>query len=81
MTTENTAAYIELRKCDAIISPLDEKIYASMFVNENVYLVLSNLSNEDYTLILSDTWQDRVTGQSGDRFTVPTGKLLYLIKK
>ncbi len=81
MTTENTSAYIELRECDTIVSPLPERVYASMFVNESVYLVISNLTEEEYTVELKDTWQDRVTGQSGTRFTVPKGKLLYLIKK
>ena len=81
MTKENTAAYIELRECPAILSPIPERVYASVFVNENVYLVLSNLTEAPYTLILAEPWRDRETGKTGRQFTVPQGKLLYLLKE
>ena len=81
MVTDNSLAYIELRDCAEILSPLDESIYASMFVNENVYLALSNLSGKPYVLKLSDKWRNRETNQVSDTFTVAHEKLLFLVKE
>jgi len=80
MVTENSLAYIELRDCDAIRSALPEAVYASMFVNEETYLVLSNLTGSPYRLELEGLWQDRVTGKTENTFQVEHEKLLFLIK-
>jgi len=80
MVTENSIAYIELRSCDAILSPLPQEVYASMFVNEETYLVVSNLTDAPYELVLRDKWRDRVTGEIADTFTVGKEKLLFLCK-
>ena len=53
MVTENSLAYIELRDCAEILSPIENDVYASMFVNEDVYLVLSNLTGKPYELKLA----------------------------
>jgi hypothetical protein len=81
MVTENSLAYIELRACDAIRSPLPAEVYASMFVNEEMYLVVSNLTGAPYELELEGIWEDRQTGKVGSRFTIDQEKLCFLIKK
>jgi len=81
MVTENSLAYIELRSCDEILSPLSNGIYASMFVNEETYLVVSNLSGKPYTLDLKTSWRDRVSGSSSTSFNIEDGRILFLIKE
>ena len=81
MVTETSLAYIELRDCDAIRSQLPADVYASMFVNEETYLVVSNLTGGPYELELEGTWEDRQTGKTGSRFTIEHEKLCFLIKK
>ncbi len=81
MVTENSLAYIELQKCDAIRSPLSETAIASMFVNENIYLVVSNIAEEPYTLQLNGTWRNRETGETGDTFTIEKERLCFLIRE
>ena len=81
MVEENTLAYIELRECADILSPLPQHIYASMFVNEKMYLVLSNLTEQPYELLLQDVWRDRVTNVQGRSFTVQPGKIMFLMKE
>ena len=81
MVEENSVAYIELRDCADILSPLPENVYASMFVNEETYLVVSNLTEQPYELVLKDIWEDRQTGHAAKTFHVKPGKLLFLIKK
>ncbi len=81
MVEENSLAYIELRECKDILSELSENIYASMFVNEEKYLVVSNMTTSDYELKLSDFWTDREKGERSRSFTIKPGKLMFLIKK
>ncbi len=80
MVEENSVAYLELRDCADILSPLPQEVYASMFVNEEKYLVVSNFLPENYTLKLSAKWCDRVSGVCADTFTVAPGKIIFLKK-
>lgn len=80
MTTQDSLAYIEIRKCDEILSPIPERVYASMFVNEESYLVLSNLTDTDYTLQLKNKWKNRETGVEAECFDVKPEELIFLIK-
>jgi hypothetical protein len=81
MVEENSLAYIELRECGDILSPLPQDVYASMFVNEKMYLAVSNLTDQAYTLVLKDHWRDRVTGKLSNSFTIEAGKISFLIKE
>ena len=81
MVAENSLAYIELQECDAIRSPLSKTAIASMFVNEDIYLVVSNIAKEPYTLQLNGTWRNRETGEVGDTFTIGQDRLCFLIRE
>lgn len=81
MVEENSVVFVELRECDEILSPLPEEIYASMFVNEEVYLVISNMGNHDYTLELTKQWRDRVTNITNKKFVIKPGAILFLMKQ
>lgn len=81
MVEENSLAYIELRECDDILSPLEEKVYASMFVNEEKYLVVSNLTDAPYELKLKGAWRDRMNGISGDTFMLEKEKVYFFVKE
>ncbi|MBQ9797651.1 MAG: hypothetical protein IJW50_08015 [Clostridia bacterium] len=80
MVTQNSVAYIELRASDEILSELLPNVYASMFVNEETYLVLSNLTDAPYELELCAFWKDRVTDQVARCFTVPPKQILFLMR-
>ena len=80
MVTENSLAYIELRECDAIKSELPERVIASMFVNEQIYLVVSNLEEKAYTLELDGKWRNRITGEVDSCFTIDREALCFLEK-
>ena len=81
MVEENSLAYIELRDCGDILSPLPQDVYASMFVNEKMYLAVSNLTDKAYMLVLKDNWRDRVTGKVSNSFTIEPGKISFLVKE
>ena len=78
MVEENSVAYIELQECADILSPILDRIAASMFVNEKRYLVVSNLSGKNYELQLRTAWTDRVTKETKSAFTIEPGKILFL---
>ena len=80
MVEPSSVAYIDLIDCADIVSALPDKVFASMFVNEKRYLVVSNLSGADYTLVLSDIWTDRAAGTEARSFVIPDGGLLFLVK-
>ena len=81
MVEENTVAYIELREAADIVSTLPEDVYASMFVNEEVYMVASNMGDAPYTLALRDTWKDRESGKVSSTFEIKPGRMVFLIKE
>ena len=81
MVEEDSIAYIELRETAFVFSAIPEDVYISMFVNHEMYLVVSNLTDQDYELVLKDVWEDRQSKQMAKIFTVKPGKLLFLIKK
>jgi hypothetical protein len=81
MVTEDSVAYIELREAADILSPLPENVYASMFVNEEKYMVVSNLTESDYTVELRDEWKNRETGARAKRFTLKPTSLLFLVRE
>lgn len=80
MVTEGSMARIEVRECDFITSQIPEKVYISLFTNEEQYMVASNLTGEPYTLTLAENWEDRETGAVGTSFQVPVGKIIFLRK-
>lgn len=81
MVAENSVAYLELSECDEILSPLNHQIIASMFVNEEIYLVISNLSDAPYHLQLKEPWQDRVSGVVASEFAIKKEQILFLKKE
>jgi len=80
MVEENSVAFIELRECEEILSVLPDEIYASMFVNDEMYLAVSNTADTAYELRLNSAWQDRVSGDTGDTFTIEPGKIRFFVK-
>lgn len=80
MVEENSVAFIELRECEEILSPIPQDIYVSMFVNEEVYLVVSNFTGKDYELHLSVPWTNRETDEQKNCFTVKNEGIVFLKK-
>lgn len=78
MVTQNSVVYIELRESAAICSQIPNDVYISMFVNEKLYLVASNLTEEEYTLVLRDEWTDRQNGTFGRSFPMKPWEILFL---
>ena len=80
MTEEQTVVFMEVRETEDILSVIPENVFVSEFVNENCYMVVSNMTDEPYELTLREPWMDRISGEQGTRFTVPVHRILFLKK-
>ena len=70
----------EAGELDEILSEIPKRVYASMFVNDETYFAVSNLTGEKYTLKLKGMWKNRETGEVSDSFDIENDGLLLLIK-
>ncbi len=80
MVTEGSVVYMEMRECDWIKSPIKETLVASAFVNEEIYLTLSNFADTPETVDLKGLWRDRETGELSSHFTVECDKIKFLLR-
>ena len=80
MVERDSLVYIELRECDELVSAIPEKVVVSMFVNEEKYLVVSNLEDAPYELVLRNKWCDRRSGEIKNSFIIEPGKIIFLKK-
>ena len=78
MVEENSLVYVELTECADVLSPIESGVYASMFVNEEKYLTVSNFTGKPYELRLSGTWENRESAERSTSFTVPNGRIIFL---
>ena len=80
MVKESSVSYIEIKDCDAVLSDIPSDIIVSQFINDETYMVVSNLSKKDYTLDLKNEWTDRQSGERKLSYTIKPGTILFLIK-
>jgi hypothetical protein len=81
MVSENSVVRMAISESPMIKSDIPEDVYISLFTNEKQYLVVSNVSGSPYTFVARDEWTDRETGKYGYSFSVPSRKILFLVKK
>ena len=78
MVSERTRVWLEVTEGRLFAAPLPESTVASLFANEETYLVLANFGETPQSVVLSDTWKDRQAEARGREWTVPARKLLFL---
>ena len=79
MTREGSVVFMEAKGKNGFLSaPLSEKVVASFFVNEELYLVLSNLGLEACTIPLRSPWQDVLTGEMVESVLLSPGTFALL---
>lgn len=80
MTADETVAFMEIRSTDEILSEIPPRVIVTEFVNENRYMVVSNLTDGPYTLTLASEWTDRVTHERKNSFVIPPKRMVFLKK-
>lgn len=80
MTQDQSIAFMEIRASDEILSQIPDQVFITEFVNENRYMVVSNLTDQPYTLQLKQTWHDRVKKVTASTFCIPSKRMVFLKK-
>ncbi|MBQ9797480.1 MAG: hypothetical protein IJW50_07135 [Clostridia bacterium] len=80
MVEENSVCFMNVTESTLTRGALPEKVYMSVFMGNEVYLCLSNLSDAVQTVELQEAWVNRETNARQSRFEIPAGGLVFLIK-
>jgi len=80
MVAQRSRVWVEITEGRLFATPLPEETVASLFTNQDTYLVLANFAHDPGQVKLSDEWQDRVSSARGSEWTLPPRKLLFLRK-
>ena len=74
---DGSRAWLEIRD-NRIFSPeIPEHVTSSLFVNEDIYLVLANYGESPVELASLWIWQDRESGETGRTLILPRRGLRY----
>lgn len=80
MTEEETVVFMEINETDDILSKIPENVIVSEFVNEERYMVVSNMTAEPYTVTLKEPWLNRETDEICKEFIIPSKRMTFLKK-
>jgi hypothetical protein len=80
MVSDNSVVHMEIRDTSLIVNPIRDDVIVSLFTNEKQYMVISNLGDEPYNIILTHKWRDRQKGERGCNFTVRPKNIIFLEK-
>ncbi len=78
MVEENSICYMDVRDSEITKSPLPDGVHMSLFVNEELYLCISNLGNTPRTIEFVDKWLDRQEGTKLQSLTLNDGQMKFL---
>ena len=80
MVKEGTRAYLEIAESSLFSSTPPNDVVASLFVNEETYLVLANYGSTSCTIDTSHVWQDRRSSRGGRQRELPARGMTLLRK-
>lgn len=79
MTKDGSVVFMEAKgRCDFVSASLPENVVASIFVNDGLYLAVSNLGFESCALDLKEPWEDLITGETVRSIALPPGQFALL---
>lgn len=78
MVKEGTKVWIDIDKSGLFRRDLAEGVTASLFVNDEVYLVLANYGKSPAEVASAWNWLERETGKRGEVWVLPPRKILFL---
>ena len=55
-------------------------MHATLYVNGEIYLCVSNLSRERKDIVLTEAWRDRENGEAVRAFSLGYGEIRFLVK-
>jgi len=80
MVRDGSRAWLEIGDNTLFISRLPQDVTASLFANEETYLVLANYSGYAVEINGVWTWKDRESGRTGRLLSLPPHSLCYFVR-
>lgn len=80
MVEENSVCYIDITEGTLTANKPSSNIHYSLFVNDELYICMSNLGEKDETIVFNDEWTDRLTGERKKEFVLKPDKVYFLKK-
>ena len=81
MVTEGSRVYIDVTDSALIHGPVPQGVHLSLFVNDGVYLCISNLGSTERTVSLAGEWKCRITGEKARQITLGAGEIRFLLRE
>ncbi len=78
MVTDDSWCFINIKESGYFKGSLQEDIVASMFVNENTYMVIANYGKQAVVVPLEHLWENRETGEIAGEVKIPSRKMVFL---
>jgi hypothetical protein len=78
MVRPGTRTWIDIRECTFLRHESPDSLVASLFVNEEMYLVLANYGGSPIQVASAWRWKDRKSGYATSALTVPPRGILFL---
>lgn len=79
MVQSGSRAYIDLRDSNIIKGRLPEGAHATLYVNEEKYLCVSNLAHTEARITLAEPWRDRCSGDTVQELSLGYGDIAFLM--
>jgi len=80
MVTEGSRAWVDIRESNLFETGLPRELVASLFVNEETYLVLANYQSQGVTVTTKWEWSDRESPEVGRSWQIP-GRSMRMLKR
>ena len=80
MVTKGSRVYMDIAESTMFYGVLPEGVHATLYVNGEIYLCVSNLSRERKDIVLTETWRDRENGEAVQAFSLGYGEIRFLVK-
>ena len=78
MVSAGSRVWLDIRETSLAATAIPEQVTASLFVNDDIYLVLANYGDSCVALASPREWTDRETGETGRVLELESGTLRYL---
>ena len=80
MVTKGSRVYMDIAESTMFYGVLPEGVHATLYVNGEIYLCVSNLSRERKDIVLTEAWRDRENGEAVQAFSLGYGEIRFLVK-
>lgn len=80
MVKDDSICYMDIKNSPITENKLSDTVHMSLFINEKLFMVISNLGEKEEEITLAEPWVNRETGEKVKTFTLPSGSIRFFKK-